>query len=243
MVASASLAPIRPPSRAHQEVYEALRRAITTGGLLPGQRLVEATLAKQLGVSRAPLREAVGVLERDGLISRLPRRGMVVSVLSRKDVVEIYELRTALEMWAVAKACERASAEEVASLESIVDGMRDAIGSGDMKRLAEHDVAFHRAVCAASHNERLVAVWSSNYSQIQILSNQATRERKPYIQEFPERHRVIVRAVAARKGDAARRVICDHIQSAARRTLARPEYRDVPRPEGGEPPHLPGVCG
>lgn len=221
-----SFGPIRPPTRAHREVYEALRRAITSGDLVPGQRLVEATLANQLGVSRAPLREAIGVLERDGLISRLPRRGMVVSVLSRRDVVEIYGLRTALETWAIARACEEASAEEVAGLESIVDGMRHAIDSDDMKRLAERDVAFHRALCALSHNDRLVAVWNSNYSQILILSNQASVERKPYIREFPDRHLAIVRAIAGRKCDAAQRIIGQHIQSAARRTLARPEYGD-----------------
>lgn len=221
-----SFSPIRPPGRVHREVYEALRRAITSGELVPGQRLVEATLANQLGVSRAPLREAISVLERDGLISRLPRRGMVVSSLSRKDVVEIYGLRMALESWAIAKACEEASVEEIAGLEFIVDGMRDAIAHDDMKRLAEGDVAFHRALCGASRNERLVAVWNSNYSQIQILSTQSSADRKPYVREFPDRHLAIVRAVEGRKCDVAQRVILEHIQSAARRTLARPEYGD-----------------
>lgn len=219
-----SFSPIQPPNRVNREVYEALRRAIISGELVPGQRLVEATLANRLGVSRAPLREAIGVLERDGLISRLPRRGMAVSVLSRKDVIEIYGLRTALETWAIAKACEEASAEEIADLASIVDRMRDAIACDDVKRVAEGDVAFHRALCASSHNDRVVAVWNSNYSQIQILSNQSTVEGRPYIREFPERHLVIVRAIAAGNRDAAQRVIVEHIQSAARRTLARPEY-------------------
>ena len=228
-----SLRPIGPPNRVHREVYEALRRAITSGDLVPGQRLVEATVASQLGVSRAPLREAIGVLERDGLISRLPRRGMVVSVLSRRDVVEIYDLRTALETWAIAKACEEASAKDVAGLASIVDDMRRAIDFDDMKRVAERDVAFHRALCALSHNKRLVAAWNSNYTQIQILSTQSSAEKKPYVLEFPDRHLVIVHAIAKRKCDAAQRIICEHIQSAARRTLARPEYGDQPGSEGG----------
>ena len=146
-----SFGPIRPPTRAHREVYEALRRAITSGDLVPGQRLVEATLANQLGVSRAPLREAIGVLERDGLISRLPRRGMVVSVLSRRDVVEIYGLRTALETWAIARACEEASAEEVAGLESIVDGMRHAI------ELRRHEAACGTRCRVSSCAMRVVA--------------------------------------------------------------------------------------
>lgn len=224
-----TLDPIRPPSRVNREVYEALRRAITSGELSPGQRLVEETLANQLGVSRAPLREAIGSLERDGLISRLPRRGIVVSVLSRRDVIEIYDLRKALETWAIAKACEEASAEEVAGLDSIVDDMRHAVDAGDMKRVADRDVAFHRALCTLSHNERLVAAWNSNYSQIQILSNQSSAERKLYVRQFPSRHRLIVRAIARRNGDAARQVIYEHIQSAARRTLTRPEYRDARR--------------
>jgi DNA-binding GntR family transcriptional regulator len=104
----------------NERVCQTLRDAIVTGKLAPGQRLVEEALAERLGVSRAPIREALAALQREGLVTCLPSRGVMVTVLTRRDVREIYGLRTALECWAVREACRIATPEQLETLAPLV---------------------------------------------------------------------------------------------------------------------------
>ncbi len=104
-------------------VYANLHDAITTGTLVPGQRLIEARLAERMGVSRAPLREAMQKLAAEGLLENLPRRGVVVAILRKADAAEIYGLRTALECWAAREACHRATESELAGLTDLIHEM------------------------------------------------------------------------------------------------------------------------
>src|SRR3954452_10687708 len=101
----------------HTQVYEALHRAIVSGALGPGQRVNEAEIARQMQISRAPVREAIRQLERDGLLVSLPRRGTIVATLAPTDVEEIFTLRADLEARAMVRALDRLTRDDLANLE------------------------------------------------------------------------------------------------------------------------------
>jgi DNA-binding GntR family transcriptional regulator len=135
-------------------VFECLRTSIVSGDLSPGQRIVEADLAKQLEVSKSPVREAILQLKQDGLVIDAPKgRGVVVAPLKPNDVREIYAVREALETLAV----------------RILARMRQAYNEGNVQRQFELDVEFHTALCAATGNRRLQDLFASLRPDVQRI--------------------------------------------------------------------------
>ncbi|HAA47289.1 MAG TPA: hypothetical protein DCE03_02200, partial [Synergistaceae bacterium] len=107
-------------------VYETLREAIFRKELKPGDKLVENDLAEKLDVSRTPVREALRMLESEGLIERNPRKGLFVKGFTAEDVMEIYSIRQALEALAIRICCQRITEDEVAELKDLYAKMVDA---------------------------------------------------------------------------------------------------------------------
>src|ERR671935_3026513 len=106
-----------------QRVYEYLRQEILAERLHPGAELQEVPLSEELGVSRGPIREAIGRLAAEGLVTVRPRRGAVVRSLSKDEFLELYQVREALEMMAVRLAVPRLGASDLEELEGLVDEM------------------------------------------------------------------------------------------------------------------------
>ncbi len=200
-------------------VYANLHHAITSGALVPGQRLIEARLAERMGVSRAPLREAMQKLASEGLLENLPRRGVVVAILRRADAAEIYGLRTALECWAAREACRVATKPELASLVTLVKEMETSSNASDVELLSRADVAFHRRICEIAGNRRLLRAWMANLSQIRLLSRQVLGTLYADLHEVPHRHERIMEALNERQSEAAERLVREHIESVAARVL------------------------
>src|SRR6185312_7806076 len=134
-----TLTPLRPPDTLAQSTADLLRERLLGGGFAPGERLVEAEIARQLGISRGPVREALAKLRAEGLVYDEPRRGSFVAELTDHDVHEIYELRAALEMQAVRLLIARDDDAAFARLEEIVAGLRAAAGRGDHQEFARQD--------------------------------------------------------------------------------------------------------
>lgn len=134
-----------------------LTEAIVGGRFEPGERLNEVHLAAELGVSRAPLREAARLLENRGLVVAHPRRGFFVRALDAKGLDEIYDLRICLEKHAGLRVCERLSEEMAAALTA--QAARIAAFVHDPGRQVEEDFAFHRMICVFSGNERALRVY------------------------------------------------------------------------------------
>ena len=151
--------------RSNDLVYDRLRAAIISGELQPGQRLVEARLGERLGLSRAPVRDAMRLLERDGLVQSLPRRGAVVVTLNRHDVREIYGLRAALECAAIRDVTINATPEFLAQLEVLIEAMQRESHASDVALLSGDDVAFHSAICKFPGNARLFSAWTGIHAQ------------------------------------------------------------------------------
>ena len=145
------------------ELVEAqLTRAIVEGRLAPGSRIVEADIARRMGVSRAPVREAARRLERQGVLVARPRHGFAVRTISVQEIDDIFEVRISLEMTAIERACSKADDAGLARLQELVHAMvRDAPTQPQHQRIAT-DLAFHTLICELSGNED--AAPSSNVS-------------------------------------------------------------------------------
>ncbi len=145
-------------------VVRVVREAIIEGRLAPGQLINQADLAKQLGVSRAPLREGLRQLETEGLVSHVPYRGTVVAPLTRRGVTELQSFRMVMETFAAKLMLATVTPEDLDGLEKLIDDMARAAENGDVDELNRCDLAFHTRVIALSGHRLLMSVWE-NYVQ------------------------------------------------------------------------------
>ena len=194
-------------------VFEVLREAIISGQLAPGERLMEIQLAEELGVSRTPVREAIRKLELEELVLMVPRKGAYVASLSMKDVVEVFEIRGALEGLAAALAAERITEEELESLQRQLVKSAEMIGNADLQGMVEADTGFHQILYQASRNERLAQIINNLREQIQRF-RQTSLSYPGRMKIALEEHREIVDAVSARDPEMARKLAQDHIENA-----------------------------
>ncbi|NUP47227.1 MAG: GntR family transcriptional regulator [Catenulispora sp.] len=140
-------------------VYDLLRSAIVEGDLAPGERVVESEIARRLGVSQAPVREAVKQLAREGLLTHIPRRGNFVVEISGQDADNARQVREPLERLAAQLAAERITEEHLRDLGDLVDQMHRAVAINDISRFRNADIAFHTLVNQAAGNPFLVRMW------------------------------------------------------------------------------------
>jgi len=153
------------------DAIDAIREAVLSGQLKPGARLIQADLATQLGISRAPVREAFRKLEEEGLLVTTPYRGTVVAPLTERYIRELSSLRTTLEVFAVNLVIARAAPETLPVLRAIVDEMDAAASHEDLAVLVERDLAFHAKICALSDHQLLYRTWATNSQHLRrILS-------------------------------------------------------------------------
>jgi DNA-binding GntR family transcriptional regulator len=150
-------------------VASRLRYAIISGELEPGEHLRELPLAQRFGVSRVPVREALIRLTHEGLVRGEPRRGAFVIGMSLADIRELYDVREVLEVHASRLACRAATADDIASLRSLIRDFNRQSKSGNSEALAAVDIAFHRAIIAAAHHGRLQATWEPLSGIIETL--------------------------------------------------------------------------
>ena len=191
-------------------VFETLREAILKGVLAPGQHLMEMQLAFQLGVSRTPVREAIRMLELEGLVVMIPRKGARVAAISEKSLVDVLEVRRALEELSVRLACTRIERRDLEKLDLVNQKFIRACQTDDIVQIAQIDEHFHEIIYQAAGNAKLLQLLSQ-------MQNQMYRYRVEYIkmrerrQVLVEEHRKIIHALAKKDGDAAAEAIHKHI--------------------------------
>lgn len=147
-------------------VFNTLREAILKGDLKPGERLMELQLASQLGVSRTPIREAIRMLEQEGLAVTVPRKGAEVAKMTLKGMEDVLEIREALDILACQLACTRITTEQLALLEEKKIAFEKSLKSKNVKEIAETDVAFHDVIYQATGNPKLVNMLNNLREQI-----------------------------------------------------------------------------
>ena len=194
-----------------QRVYDHLRAEILAGRLEPGTELAETGLSEQLGVSRGPLREAIGRLAAEGLVTVRPRRGAVVRSLSEEEFLELYQVREALETMAVKLATPRLRAEDLQRLADLNRAM-DAHGAeGDVERFFEANQAFHACFLELSGNGKLYAMHQQLLDQLGHYRMRSLMLRGNLRRSVTE-HTAILRAAKRGDGDRAAELMAEHIR-------------------------------
>ncbi|QNM10575.1 GntR family transcriptional regulator [Lachnospiraceae bacterium OF09-33XD] len=192
-------------------VFHTLRRGIMQGDLKPGERLMEIKLANRLGVSRTPIREAIRMLELEGLVVMIPRKGAQVAEITEKDLKDVLEVRMGLEELAVKFACQRITEEQLDNLYHASRKFEEAVKREDLTELAQADVDFHDLIYKATGNERLV----------QLLNNireQMYRYRVEYLKDeeirgsLVQEHDTLLEKLSQRDLEGAKQVTQSHIE-------------------------------
>lgn len=143
-----------------------IKEAVQSGKLKPGDRIVEAELAREMGISRFPIREAISSLEKEGILITIPFKGTYVSHYDENDLEEIYTLRSALEELAIRLLMEEIASKKIKKLESIMAAMEQAAHKGRVGRLIFGDMQFHQAICELSGHRRLLEAWLTLKDQL-----------------------------------------------------------------------------
>ncbi|HUL32224.1 MAG TPA: GntR family transcriptional regulator [Thermodesulfobacteriota bacterium] len=147
---------VRKRKSLREEVYESLKKSILHGKLKPGQHLIEEQLANQVGISRTPVREAFHKLEKDELVTRLPKGGFAVREFTREDVEEIFGIRGALESYAAYLSTLHMAPDKVAILEKKLKESEEALAKGDEEQVVELHTEFHDLLYKSCKSKKLL---------------------------------------------------------------------------------------
>ena len=183
-----------------QQVFEELRHRTVQGQLQPGTRLNEARIAQNMGISRAPVREAVQRLRQEGLVIAKPRHGPVVAEITGTDAGHLYRVRCALEELAVVLLMEQKSRDGLGALKSAVGAMTEASRAGDVAQVVEQDVRFHETLCEYSGNPLLRRIYQTISAQFRIAAIQDD-SREARLPEIADAHAQLLEAIE--RGDVA----------------------------------------
>lgn len=213
--------PLEPPPFAEgftheplrQRVASVLRDAILGGTLKPGAPLVEKAIAEELEISRAPVREAIRTLAKEGLVESVAYKGSRVRRLTARDVEEVYAMRGLLERYAVRQVLARGGAP-LDALESACDAMEAAAAAHDLRGLNEADERFHRTLIGLAGHELLLAIWNL----IELRARHAMALRNGQMGDprtVAANHRAIVAALQTADLDGTLALLTEHVASGA----------------------------
>src|SRR5690606_28144848 len=209
------------------QVLDVLRQAILDFKLRPGQRLIERELMEQLGVSRATVREVVGRLTSEGLLTTIPQKGTIVAVLSIREAADIYAMRASLEALAARQFVERSSPHQVKALREAFEAfvqIDEAGEAGDLARLRAKD-AFYKVLLEGADNVPLTQTLTGLQSRVRLL-RRTSLSVQGRINSTIEEIRKVVEAIEAGDGAAAAEASADRVRNAAAAALARMEQTE-----------------
>jgi DNA-binding GntR family transcriptional regulator len=205
-------------SNLREQIKDVILQRILDGDYEPGERLVETRIAQELGVSQAPVREALRDLEQLGCIVHEPFRGCSVRAFSAQELLEAFPVRAALEALAARLAAERITEPELLRLADLLETMRAAAGRGDAHDQSRANASFHATIVRAARNATLERQWSflEPFSRTYISVSQPGLD----LRALSDRHVPILEALRARDGEAAAEAMHRHLIEAAE--LLRP---------------------
>jgi DNA-binding GntR family transcriptional regulator len=203
------------PRVLRQEALDAIRSAILSKEIPPGARLREADMATRMGISRAPVREALRQLEQEGLVEFFPHRGAVVVGVPEAEIDAIYELRALIEQKAIERACPLITDEQLGRLAALIDAMQSALDASDIEALAERDLEFHGVIVEVAGFSLLRHIWEGLDGLVRVRSYQALdRPGQPsryFRKNAATSHQAILRALKSRNVEDAVGAIREHI--------------------------------
>ena len=196
-------------------VFNTLRQAILRGELKPGERLMEVQLANKLGVSRTPIREAIRKLELEGLVLMIPRKGAEVADITEKSLMDVLEVRKALEELAVQLCCDKITGKEIEELHRAADDFRRILKtSDDVTEIAEADVRFHDIIYLATGNQKLIQILNNLREQMYRYRVECIKRKESHPILIAE-HEEIIRRIENKEKKEAADIVCRHIDKQA----------------------------
>lgn len=230
MPLNARFSEISTPNTLRDSVRQTLREAILKGRLAPGEPINQVTLAKEFGVSRGPLREALSLLEEEGLVTNIPYRGTFVADFNDRIIHDTYSLRRVLEQFAVELAMTRHNPAEMADLRAVYLSMAAAIEAGEMEQFHELDLAFHRQIYAMADHELLAQMWTTieaNVKRSIFYGNFQHQDDPPGI--LLDSHRLILEAIESGDIAAAKQEIDRQLDAACKKLVTKWKFYDSQR--------------
>ncbi|MEX1204124.1 MAG: GntR family transcriptional regulator [Dongiaceae bacterium] len=196
-----------------QQVADEIVEAVAAGAIRPGQRVTDSDIALKLGVSRNPVREAMKILEAQGIIVSTPHRSTHVVAFDMSKVDQIANARVAIERIAFGEAASAYTDDPglIRELDRIVEAMEEAALRNDLNGITKADLAFHRAVCVASRNEIILTLWETIARHMRISFNLEIEEDTAPPEDIPRHHRALRDALARGDRSEVEREIESHI--------------------------------
>lgn len=214
------------------KAYLMIQRKIASGELRAGSLISELALSKELGSSRTPVREAAGQLLAEGLLELSPGGGIVVTKLSRQGIIDLYELREALEVFAVGRAArDGVRPGDIQRLRDLMDVTlnlltdlrsigKNELSAEQMRSFAASDLGFHALLIRTAANARILKVVNDTRLMIRIFGIQRSGHRCEELERIYAHHRSILQAVSNRDAEGARKLLAEHIQASGSERLA-----------------------
>ncbi len=198
-----------------EEVRNAIRDAIFSGDLMPGDRIIETFWAKELGVSQGPVREAIRDLEALGLVETIPFKGSRVRTMTQKDIQDNYSVRICLESKSIRDAVRELDDAQLTALadkiQPALEQMNECAGRGDLRSFTEWDTVYHLCIIEATGNNVLRKLWEQcnirNWFLISALTDVES------LKQLQSDHQNIIEAIRARDAETAASILENHITS------------------------------
>ncbi|MBN2023273.1 MAG: GntR family transcriptional regulator [Pirellulales bacterium] len=214
-----------------QKAYAHIHRRLVSGQMTPGSRLSNRALAKEIGISFTPVREALNRLVSEGLLEYQRGLGVFVPTVSRRQIEEIYELRETLECAAVVKVCQRASNETLEEVETALTAMGgiaqrlEPVESGHRnpelaEALRQADAAFHLALLRLAGNRLVLETVESLRARSALVPHRFDHEPIEAVQRNQRLHADILEAVRQRDAEAAQAAMSEHFLNGRQQALA-----------------------
>ena len=207
-----ALQPINVSVSFRDQAYEALKQAITDADIYAHReeiRLDEREISKALGVSRTPIREAMTLLEREGFLRTLPRRGVFIVRKTRKQIVEMIEMWAAIESMAARLATLNASDEEIAGLRKLFDEFRNSTPAEHIHEYSDANIAFHQAIIRLSGSHLMGKTIENLFIHVRAIRRMTISQRDRAERSIVD-HMKIIEALEARDTELAERLVRQH---------------------------------
>jgi len=194
------------------KIFHILREDILNGKYAEGEKLVEAKLAEDLGVSRTPVREALKQLELDGIVENIPNRGVIVLGISKQDIEDIFEIRAAIEGISAKWAVDRMTNEELASLKDVYELMEFYTFKNDVEKFAELNTRFHEIIYRATKSRYLEQVLK-DFQYYMKKTRRRSLQVEGRIHDSLSEHKEVLDAFLAHDKEWAERALTIHVRN------------------------------
>jgi DNA-binding GntR family transcriptional regulator len=214
-----SLQAISQPKSLTQIAYEKLRESILNGEMRAGELYNEMAIAKQLGISRTPIREALLEMSNKGMVTFLPRRGVVVRSLSEEDVEELFELRQVLENHFIVKISAAPSNYDFSVLERNIQKQKTAALKSNVPDYLRFNGAFHGAMAEMCKNQRMMDIYAAIVDLIRLLALQSLQKPMRMQSRLIPQHEAMLQAIKSGDNNLATALLTIHLQESKQAAL------------------------